>query len=229
MKRGTTVKIIRFKLYHFPMSRSARVKWLLHELLGDAFDVEVMGLYEGQQYQPEYLQRNPNHAVPVLEITQSSGAVFTMIESGAMVSLLADSYPDQRLAPPPAPLSAERADYLQMLHFGASWFDMMLWQIRMNRDLLPPKARDDGAIRRYMDKISTEVEPQLKSRLDRGGYITGEDFSAADCIMGHNVIWARLYGLCQDASFSRYLDSLALRPGFQAAFADREQFKLSPR
>ena len=147
------MKISRFKLYHFPMSRSARVKWLLHELLGNDFDVEVMGLYEGQQYQPEYLELNPNHAVPVLEITQSDGGVFTMIESGAMVSLLADSYPDRQLAPPPAPFSAERADYLQMLHFGASWFDMMLWQIRMNRDLLPAEARHEGTIRQYMDKI----------------------------------------------------------------------------
>jgi glutathione S-transferase len=218
----------RFKLYHFPMSRSTRVKWLLHELLDDAFDVEVMRLYEGQQYQPDYLERNPNHAVPVLEITQPDGRVFTMIESGAMVSLLADSYPERQLAPPPEPFSTERADYLQMLHFGASWFDMMLWQIRMNRDLLPAKARDEGTIRRYMDKISTEVEPQLRARLDRGGYITGEEFSAADCIMGHNVIWARFYGLCGDASFSRYLDILGRRPGFQAAFADRDQFELSP-
>ena len=62
------------KLYHFPMSRSARVKWLLHELLDDDFDVEVMALYEGAQYQPDFLQRNPNHAVPMLEITQDDGA-----------------------------------------------------------------------------------------------------------------------------------------------------------
>ena len=37
----------RMKLYHFPMTRSARVKWLLHELLGDEFDVEVVPLYDG--------------------------------------------------------------------------------------------------------------------------------------------------------------------------------------
>lgn len=217
------------KLYHFPMSRSARVKWLLHELLDDAFEVQVVGLYEGRQYEPEYLARNPNHAVPVLELTQFDGSIVTMIESGAMVSLLADVYPARQLAPPPEPFSEQRADYLQMLHFGASWFDMMLWQIRMNRDLLPENARDQGTVNRYMDKIATEVEPQLKARFDRIGYITGDAFTAADCIMGHNVMWARLYGLCGDASFSRYLDTLSQRPGFQAAFADRDQFTLSPR
>ncbi|KAA1194347.1 glutathione S-transferase family protein [Pseudohalioglobus sediminis] len=221
--------ITHLKLYHFPMSRSARVKWLLHELVDDAFELETMRLYEGQQYQPDFLKRNPNHAVPVLEITHSDGSVFTMIESGAIVALLADSYPERRLAPPPATYSAERADYLQMLHFGASWFDMMLWQIRMNRDLLPQEARDEGTIDRYMEKIAKEVEPQLEARLNGGGYIAGEDFSAADCVMGHNVIWARLYGLCGGDSFSRYLETLTARPGFKAAFADSDRFKLSPR
>ena len=34
----------RLKLYHYPATRSARVKWLLHELLDDDFDVEVVPL-----------------------------------------------------------------------------------------------------------------------------------------------------------------------------------------
>jgi len=37
----------RLKLYHFPATRSARVKWLLHELLDDDFDVEVVPLSSG--------------------------------------------------------------------------------------------------------------------------------------------------------------------------------------
>jgi hypothetical protein len=47
----------RIKLYHFPASRSARVKWLLHELLDDDFDVEPVALYDGVQYTAEYLQK----------------------------------------------------------------------------------------------------------------------------------------------------------------------------
>ena len=50
--------IRRIKLYHFPMSRSARVKWLLHELFEDDFDVEVMALYEGQQYQAAFSDKD---------------------------------------------------------------------------------------------------------------------------------------------------------------------------
>jgi len=34
------VKIQKLKLYHMPASRSARVKWVLHEAVGDDFEIE---------------------------------------------------------------------------------------------------------------------------------------------------------------------------------------------
>ncbi len=40
---------------------------------------------------------------------------------------LADALPET--AAPPHELSFERTDYLQMLHFGATLLDMILWQI----------------------------------------------------------------------------------------------------
>jgi hypothetical protein len=49
---GLQVNFKRLKLYHFPATRSVRVKWLLHELLGDDFDVEVVPLYDCAQYSP---------------------------------------------------------------------------------------------------------------------------------------------------------------------------------
>lgn len=95
------MKIKRLKLYHYPATRSARVKWLLHELLEDDFNVEVVPLYEGKQYSPEYLQKNPNHNVPALDISLDNGESMLMLESGAMISLLADLFPQKGLAPRP--------------------------------------------------------------------------------------------------------------------------------
>jgi glutathione S-transferase len=220
--------ILGIKLYHFPMSRSARVKWLLHELFENDFEVEVMALYEGQQYQKESLTRNPNHGVPVLEVSLSDGKVLTMFESGAMIALLADLYPSKSLVPEPHVFSPERADYLQMLHFGSTQVDMILWQIRLHRDLFGRAERDDRTISRYMDKFAQEIEPQLKARLATGGYICGASFTAADCVMGQNVMWARLYGLCAEEVFTAYVDRLLARPACQAAFADRDQVTISP-
>lgn len=221
-------QIEHLKLYHFPMSRSARVKWLLHEIRGTDFEVVRMALYQGEQYRPAALARNPNHAVPVLEITTEAGETFTMIESTAMISFLADLHPEKHLAPPPQTFSAERLDYLQLLHFLGTSMDMMLWQLRLQHDLVPDAERDAHTIRRYEDKIRQEVEPQLLARLDEHDHMLGDAFSAADCLAGHNIMWAGLYGLCQDDRFGDYLARLAVRPAYREAFADRHEFTAKP-
>lgn len=214
-----------FKLYHFPATRSARVKWMLHEVVGDDFEVEVVSLYEGRQHSPDYLAKNPNHSVPLLEIDFADGSSTRMIESGAMVAWLADAFPGKGLAPPPGELSGRRADYLQMILFGASWMDMMLWQIRLHEHVLPESERDAGTVARYRRKFAEEVEPQLAARLARWTFICGDEFCAADCVIGHNVAWARAYGLCRDDVFHGYVAALARRPAFVAAFADAKDFQ----
>lgn len=219
------MKIAHLKLYHQPASRSARTKWMLHEVVGEAFDVEKVDLNSAVQYAPEFLRINPNHSVPVLEITWENGALHYMLESAAMVAFLADAFPAAALAPPPD-ASPERADYLQMLHFGSTWADMILWQIRAHEHVLPASERDPRTVARYRNKFREEIEPQLMARLERAPYICGEAFTAADCITGHTVVWARGYGLCQDEIFRRYMGTISKRPAFGAAFADAREFVL---
>lgn len=218
----------KFKLYHFPATRSARVRWILHETVGDDFEVETVDLYGGRQYAPDYLRINPNHSVPVLEITWNNGETTHMLESAAMVAWLADAFPEKNLAPPADELSPARADYLQMLHFGGSWMDMMLWQVRIHEHILPKDEADNHTIARYRAKMEKEVEPQLLARLANHDFICGDGFTAADCVIGHNVTWARGYGMCQDRAFRAYLSRIAKRDAFKKAFADAKQFKAEP-
>ena len=91
----------RLKLYHFPATRSVRVKWLLHELLDDDFDVEVVPLYDCAQYRPEYLEKNPNHNVPALEFTLDNGERRVMLESNANALAAASSSFPVRVATRP--------------------------------------------------------------------------------------------------------------------------------
>jgi glutathione S-transferase len=221
------MQIEKLKLYHGPASRSARVKWLLHELVGDAFELRIVSLNDAEQYSPAFLAANPNHAVPVLEMTVGDGRAMTMIESGAMVALLADAYPDQRLAPSLSSL-CERADYLQMLHFGASSMDMMLWQIEIHEDMLSEAERDARTATRYRAKFTNEVEPQLRMRLERHPFICGNDFLAVDCVIAHGIMWARLYGLCKSDIFAAYIKRLSARPAFAKAFSDRHLYTKAP-
>jgi len=215
--------ITRIKLYHYPLSRSVRVKWLLHEVLDDDFDVERTPLMQGGQFSAEFLARNPNHGVPVLDITYKNGETQSMYESGAQLIWLADAYNDAALAPALDQLPA-RADYLQMIHLCGSWMDMMLWQIRLNEDLLPRKVRSEALAEFNRDKLKNEIEPQLIARLEKYDFICGNTFSAADCMMGHNVGWARAYGLCKGEVFDAYRSRLSKRAAFGKAYADAESF-----
>ena len=216
---------IHFKLFHGPALRSARVKWLLHELLGERFALEVLDTYEAEQYRADYLTINPNHAVPTLQITWPDGAVTNMIESAAMVALLADTFAEAKLSPDPRQLTAERVDYLQVLHFGAT-IDWILWQIRLHTHILAEDQKEPRTVRRYASKFAAEIEPQLQSRLDHHAFICGDTFSAADCVIGHGIAWAMAYGLCKGECFAKYLGRLALRPAYQLAFADAGGFML---
>jgi glutathione S-transferase len=220
------MRISDIELYHYPATRSARVKWLLHELVGDEFKVNRIDLYSLEAYSPDYLRLNPNHNVPFIRFRTADGELVTAVESGAILTLLADAFPERQLAPKPAPLSAERADYLQTLYFGAAAVDMMLWQIRIHEHVLLEAQKDFRTIARYRKKFVGEVEPQLAARLERGGFICGSAFSAADCMIGHGVLWAKAYGLCTGVVFDRYVGRLAEHEAFAKAFADRSEIVL---
>lgn len=211
------------RLYHFPLSRSARVRWALHETVGDDFELENVALTKGAGFTPEFLRMNPNHAVPVLAFRLNDGPLQHMIESAAIVEWLLDAYSEKSLAPAPG-ASAQRADYLQMMHFAGSWMDMMLWQIRLHRDLLPASEADPATTARYLRKWADEVEPQLLARLASTPFICGEEFCGADILVGHNVRWAQAYGLCAHEAFVAYRKRLGERPAYKKAFSDAADF-----
>lgn len=81
-----------------------------------------------------------------------------------------------------------------------------------------------STVARYRRKFTSEIEPQLSRRLERTPYICGESFTAADCVVGHSVFWARGYGLCKDDVFRTYISRPSKRPAFVAAFADTREF-----
>jgi glutathione S-transferase len=87
---------------------------------------------------------------------------------------------------------------------------------------------DNKTIARYQIKFRQEAEPQMLARLATAEYICGERFSAVDCVMGQNVLWARAYGLCQQGAFADYIGRLSQRTAFAKAYADLENFTLAP-
>ena len=214
--------ISKITLYHYPLSRSARVKWLLHEMRGEDFDTVRVALRQGGQYTPEFLAKNPNHGVPVLDVTYADGSEQTISESLAILTWLADQ--DGRFAPAPHELRA-RADYLHIMALGGSWMDQLLWNIRLHETILPDAARSPAFAIFNRDKIENEIAPQLAERLSKQDYICGDNFTAADCLMGQNLNWAGAYGLCRGDVFKSYMSRMKARPAFQMAFSDAKDFE----
>jgi glutathione S-transferase len=200
---------------------------MLHEILGDDFEVKRVELYEGAQYEAGYLVLNPNHSVPVLEIHWEDGSIQHMLESVAMVEWLADHYSERELCPHPGS-GARRADYMQIMYFAGAWLDMMLWQIRIHTHILGEDEADQKTLDRYRGKFIDDGEPQILARLNKHEYILDDQFSAADCIMGHIVFWAKAYGLCQGERFDAYLATLMQRDSLAKSLDDLATFQIAP-
>ncbi|GLQ22795.1 glutathione S-transferase [Algimonas ampicilliniresistens] len=216
-------KIKHLTLYHYPLSRSARVRFLLEEL---GFDYELVNvnMLRGEGMSEAHMARNPNHAVPVLDIAYDDESQQTLIESGAMILWLADAFPSAGLAPVVEDFRA-RAEYTQQILFQAAHVDMSLWQVRLNETLFPEPVRSQPIAAFNRDKLEREMIPQMEARVSAHDWICGDTFTAADCIAAQNVNWMRAYGLAKTGPLRDYMHRLKARPAFARAFADAKDFE----
>ena len=215
-------------LYHYPVTRSARIRWLLLEL-NVPHKVIKVDLVNAANHSKEFLEKNPNHNVPMLEFTIcKTGERRTMLESGAMIIYLSDIFtlPNGKKLAPSINEYDKRSDYLQMILFGASWMDMILWQIRMHTHLLPYNLREESVIKYYKTKWKNEIEPQLRKRILKHKYMLGNEFSSIDILMGYNLMWANGYKILTDPVLIKYLKMLFQRKKCKQTFADRAAFAL---
>ncbi len=73
------------KLYYHPVSTTSRPIVLFANEAGIPLEYEVVDLFTGAQYQPEYVAINPSRQVPVLQDDD-----FRLTESSAILKYLAD-------------------------------------------------------------------------------------------------------------------------------------------
>src|SRR5258707_14137001 len=95
--------------YTNPQSRGAMTHWMLEEV-GAPYRVEVLA-FGPQMKTPEYLALNPMGKVPTIK---HGNTVVT--ETGAILSYLADAFPQARLAPS----ATERGAYYPRRFFVAA-------------------------------------------------------------------------------------------------------------
>lgn len=105
------------RLYHSPLSSSARRAVMASIELGVPVELVSVDLAKGEQYAPTHLAMNPNGKVPVLE---DDG--FFLWESHAIMTYLAEKTPGQTLYPSDLKARAEVSRWLfwSAHHFAPS-------------------------------------------------------------------------------------------------------------
>lgn len=198
------------RLHHVPLARSLRVMWLLEEL-GLAYDVTYYSIRDGSMRTPAFLALSPAGRVPVLE---HHGAVW--FESGAILQLLCEAYPESRLQPDPG--SPERARYLEMLAF-AETMGCLLENLNLNQVFLRAPARPSSTVVKLLNARLRAVLAASEERLE-GDYLLPSGFSAADIMFAYGFELARYYvDLDAYPRLMTYWARLRGRPGYLRAKA----------
>jgi len=192
-------------LYHASPSRSSVALWMLEEI-GVPYDIHLLRLTEGDQQKPEYLAVNPMGKVPALK----HGDTVTT-EVAAICTYLADAFPEAKLN---VPLGTPcRGVYLKWLFFGPGCLEPAMTDHVFPRKDAPRRAQlGYGDYDSVMNVVAQALRP--------GPYLMGEQFTAADVVVGANIRWGMMLKMVPERpEFLAYAERLKARPAAQRAEA----------
>ena len=190
------------KLYWSPRTRSFTTLWLMEET-GVPYKRVLIDIHKGSQRTLEFLAVNPMGKVPALQDGEA-----TMAEAAAICAYVAERYPEAKLAPDLG--DVHRAKYLYWLFYAPGCIEPAIAQIATKMEL-NPVAAGWGDAQRVFDV--------LEAALEEGPWILGQQFSAADIVIGSGLNFAvRDFKMVPSRpAFDRYLDRCAARPAFKRA------------
>jgi glutathione S-transferase len=190
-------------LYHAAPSRSSVAHWMLEEV-GEPYDIHFMSLKKGDQRAADYLKVNPMAKVPALR----HGDVL-ITESAAICTYLADAFPQAKLNVPVG--DPRRGPYLKWLFFGPSCVEpAMMYRMFPRKDDAPRAALGYGDC----DTVIAVLAQAVKD----GPYLMGEQFTAADVVIGSGIRFGMMFkGIPERPEFLAYAGRLAERPAAKRA------------
>lgn len=202
-------------IHHLVLSRSDRIVWLAEEL--------------GLQYELVRHVRNPEtfrspdslwQAVPMGKSPAIVDGDLTLIESGAIVEYILDTYGNGRLRP--ARGTREYWAYQQWMHAAESTL-----MIPVILEVLCTLTQTDSpGLKGFMDGEYQTTFKYLDATLARSPYVAGPEFSGADIMVGYSLhlangsaipLFAGHPPLDQCPAIRDYLARIEARPAFQRA------------
>jgi glutathione S-transferase len=194
--------------YFAPHSRAGTTLWMLEEL-GVPYRMQLLNLKKGDQKTPDYLAINPMGKVPAIRHGET-----VVTEVAAICCYLADEFPEAGLAPPIG--DPRRGTYLRWLFFSPSCIEPAMTDKAFQHGDRPASTVGYGDFDTVMDVVAAAVS--------RGDYLLGDQFSAADVVLGSAVRYGMMFGIIpKRPEFEAYGARLAQRPALIRAEArDRE-------
>ena len=196
------------KVYGLPRSRSTRVLWELEES-GKEYEFVALDFQKGEQLGAAYRQLNPAAKVPVL-VDDS----MVLTESAAIVNYVLSKYSAGLV--PPADLN-RKAEYDRWCFFALAELEQGLWTMAKHRFALPPERRVPAIIETAQWEYQRSLSV-LSEGLGEKPYILGGDFSGADILIGHTLLWGIAFKQpAAQENLQAYAQRLDQRPALNAA------------
>lgn len=198
------------ELYTFPTPNGQKVHIMLEEL-GLPYEVHVVDITKGQQFEAEFLRISPNNKIPALVDRDGPGGErFPLFESGAILMYLAEKA-DSSLWPRDD--MRRKYDVMQWLMFQMGHIGPLLGQANHFRRYAPETI--DYAIERYTNE-ATRLYKVVDKQLAQRDYLAGEH-SIADIAV---FPWLRGYErqgqkLEDYPNLKRWYEAIKARPAVQ--------------
>lgn len=188
--------------FHNPFSRAAMTRALLEELGAD-FEIVPIDFKKDEQHSPEYLAINPMGKVPAIRCGDE-----VVAETVALFIWLADLHPQARLAP--AIEDPQRGTYLRWLVFYAACFEPAMSDRALKREPGPRAHSPYGDFETTLKTITDQIE--------RGPFLLGERFSAADVLWGSALRFMTSFGQLEATpAIKAYIERVTSRPAHARA------------
>jgi glutathione S-transferase len=187
-------------LYHLPQSRSGSIVWLLEEL-GVPYETRITDIRRADGTGArDPANPHPHGKVPVLVHDGT-----TVFESSAIALYLTDLFPQAKLGPRVG--DSKRGEYLSWLAYRAGVMEPAFIERRFGikhvygaMGWAPPE----------------EVEEVLNATLSQREYFLGNEFSAADVMLGGGIHFMLLFKMITETPVLKaYTARITDRPAFR--------------
>lgn len=192
------------KLYWCPRTRAARALWMLEEC-GAPYERVLVDIRDpDREDDADFLAASPMGKVPAL----ADGDV-RMADSAAICLYVADKYREHALSP-----SIDDPDRGRFLYW-------MIYTPGVIEPALSEKFRglEPNRFQSGWGDFDLMIETMERGLAD-GPWIMGQDFSAADVMLGSSAVFMRQFDMLADSKvLQSYADRCLARPAYQRALA----------